>query len=280
MSDTVKTVLISIGTSLVVSLFTFILGLRAGKNQADRQKLQELYKKLYAHFNDLKVSIQDDKCRTWNCYDNINRDGKIIYTPTVRKMELSGDLLFLKKRIADKTKALEIKIMQFGRDNENAVKSIHEVIISNLQLFKQGYLFAEYPHNKGRKNHFKTANPLECKSFRERSYRDLCSEEKFRSILCQWGTQTEYSIEFRGKGNPVDYLFNLYPGSLSVSIDDFVETLAKEFKEKVPGYTEYESRKKRLLKDIDKVIKHLRRRTREPNNFWETVFGAFVDIFR
>ena len=36
----VKTIIISICTSLVVSLITFILGLKAGKNQADRDKLR------------------------------------------------------------------------------------------------------------------------------------------------------------------------------------------------------------------------------------------------
>ena len=70
MSDALKTVLISLGTSLIVSLVTFILGLRSGKNQADRQKLQELYKKLYSHFAELKKSIEEDRCRTWESYDD------------------------------------------------------------------------------------------------------------------------------------------------------------------------------------------------------------------
>lgn len=80
MSDALRTVLISLGTSLIVSLITFILGLRSGKNQADRQKMQELYKKLYSHFSELKKSIEEDRCRTWESYDHIE---KVIgsYTP-------------------------------------------------------------------------------------------------------------------------------------------------------------------------------------------------------
>ena len=34
MSETAKTVLISLFTSIVVSLFTYILGLKSGKNQS------------------------------------------------------------------------------------------------------------------------------------------------------------------------------------------------------------------------------------------------------
>lgn len=39
------TVLISLITSLIVSLITFTLGVKSGKNQSDRQQLKEFYKK-------------------------------------------------------------------------------------------------------------------------------------------------------------------------------------------------------------------------------------------
>lgn len=38
MSQTMQTVLLSLATSLFVSMVTFILGLKSGKNQADRAK--------------------------------------------------------------------------------------------------------------------------------------------------------------------------------------------------------------------------------------------------
>ena len=40
MSQELQTVLLSLATSLIVSLITFILGLKSGKNQTDRAKLQ------------------------------------------------------------------------------------------------------------------------------------------------------------------------------------------------------------------------------------------------
>lgn len=51
------TILTSFLTSLIVSLVTFVLGLKAGKNQSDRKYLQDLYKKLHVHFRDLKDGL-------------------------------------------------------------------------------------------------------------------------------------------------------------------------------------------------------------------------------
>lgn len=57
MSQTWQTVLLSLATSLIVSFLTFVLGLKSGKNQTDRAKLQNLYKNLYSHFSELKESL-------------------------------------------------------------------------------------------------------------------------------------------------------------------------------------------------------------------------------
>lgn len=122
MSETLKTVLISLLTSLIVSLFTFTLGLRSGKNKADRQKLQELYKQLYNHFVDLKKSILENRCKSWVDYDSIISEDKTIYTPPVKKLELSGDLIYLEKEIAVKASELESKIMDYGSYTVNAEK--------------------------------------------------------------------------------------------------------------------------------------------------------------
>ena len=39
------------------------------------------------------------------------------------------------------------------------------------------------------------------------------------------------------------------------------------------------SEKRKLIKECDKKIKRLARRAKEPNIFFETVFGAITDIF-
>lgn len=280
MSDALKTVLISLGTSLIVSFVTFILGLRSGKNQADRQKLQELYKKLYSHFAELKKSIEEDRCRTWESYDHIEKGNRIIYTPPVRKLEMSGDLIFLKKRIAEDALALEIKALSFGSDKDYLAKDIHGVLLDNLSLLKEGYAFEEYAHNKGKRNILKTVNPTGCKAYRPCSYKDFFSADKLKKLMDEWEAKKEYALEFNTKGNPPEYSFCLYPDSLNVTVDEFIQVLLQDFEEKVKGYRDTEVTKKQLIRDIDNLLKKLRKRALEPFSFWETVFGAFADLFR
>ena len=279
MSDTLKTVFISLGTSLIVSLITFILGLRSGKNQADRQKMQELYKQLYSHFADLKKSIQEDRSKTWDNYEHINRGNRILYTPPVRKLELSGDLIYLKKRIADEASELEMEIMNYGSDRNNAAKDIHEVILSNLELFKDGYKFEAYS-NKDSKNILKTANPTGCNSHLMCSYNIFFNKEHFEEMLNNWAAKKDHALDFSSRGNPPSYSFCLYPDSLVVPTEEFKDTLIKGFQKHVKGYTESDRIKSQLLRRIDKLERKLRRRAKEPVSFWETFFGAFVDLFR
>ena len=275
MNATLKTVLISLCTSMFTSLFTFTLGLRSGKNQADRQKLQGLYKELLNHFIDLKLSIQEDKCKTWNCYDKATRGSKTVWTPIVRKMDYSGDLLFIREQIANKVKTLENEIMKFGQDNNSVSNNIHEVIISNLQLFKDGYQFGD-DFDRHNRSTFSTTKTQERISEKTVPYKALLNQEKFRDYILQWSTQANYVLVFSGGFSHL----RLYPNSLSVSANDFTETLIKEFIEKVPGYAEYDTHKSKLIKQIDKILKRLRKRTKEPISFWETIFGAFADIFK
>ena len=280
MGDAFRTVVISIGTSLIVSLVTFILGLRSGKNQADRQNLQELYKKIYSHFADLKKTIEEDRCRTWESYDHIENGNRIIYIPPVRKLEMSGDLIYLKKRIAEKAIALEKKVLSFGSDKDYLAKDIHGVLLDKLSLLKEGYTFEEYAHNKGKRNCFKTSNPTGCNSYRSCSYKDFFNANKLTKLLDDWDTKKEYALQFRAKGNPAEYSFCLYPDSLKVTSNEYTQAIIKDFSEKVKGYQDVDITKQQLLKEINSLLKKLRKRAVEPFTFWETIFGAFADLFR
>lgn len=280
MSENWKTIIISLGTSLIVSFITFVFGMRSGKNDTDRVRLQELYKSLYAHFDDLKKSIQEDRCKTWEHYDHVKHGNITQYTPPVKKLQISGDIIYLKKRIAEKAVGLEMKTMNFGRYQEDAVSEIHSVILDNLHLFRQGYKFEEYSHNKGQRNCFKSANPDGCRTFYRRPYSDLSGESRFLSIMDNWVKRSDCAVEFYAQGNPPSFSITLYPNCLAVSLGEFTSTIISCCKEKVSGYAEYEERKQSLLKDIDKLMRKLRKRAKEPHGFWETFFGALADLFR
>ena len=100
MSQTWQTVLLSLATSLIVSLVTFILDLKSGKNQADRAKLQDMYRDLYSHFSDLKDCLNRNQPRTWQSYKKVERGFyRTEYYPPVKELKRTGNILFLKKKL-------------------------------------------------------------------------------------------------------------------------------------------------------------------------------------
>ena len=105
MSQTMQTVLLSLATSLFVSMVTFILGLKSGKNQADRAKLQELYKNIHRHFSELKEALADDCRKLWEHYKKNDE-----YLPLIKELESTGDILFIKKKNSE-------KFIRFGKKN-------------------------------------------------------------------------------------------------------------------------------------------------------------------
>src|SRR5271157_1586470 len=82
MSVNWETVGLSVGSSCLVSLFTFVLGLRAGKNQSDRQTLKQHYRDLHNYFTDLKSHVEAHRPRTWKSYQLEIVSSTISYTGT------------------------------------------------------------------------------------------------------------------------------------------------------------------------------------------------------
>ena len=125
MSQTWQTVLLSLATSLIVSFLTFVLGLKSGKNQTDRAKLQNLYKNLYSHFSELKESLQYDRPKSWESYKKVERGlYSIEYYPPVKELKRTGDLLFIKKKIADDALSLELQVVNYETYTGNSC-SVH-----------------------------------------------------------------------------------------------------------------------------------------------------------
>jgi hypothetical protein len=280
MNETLKTVLISLGTSLIVSLITFILGLKSGKNQADRSKLQELYKQLYSHFDDLEKSIKENRCKTWEDYERISKGDTIVYTPIVRKLEMSGDLIFLNRKLADHALWLEKEVMNYGAELENASGEIHSELLNHLDLLKEGYQFEENSRNKGQKIYLKSVNPTACNSYRSCTYRDIFCKTRFQKLVLDMENLNTCAVQFQSKGNPPGYSFTLYPGGLAVSTNEFLRILEKSFEEHVKGYANAEEARKSILNDVGKLKRQLYKKAREPISFYETFFGAFADLFR
>ena len=141
-----KAIIASAITSIIVSLFTFILGLKSGKNQADRALLQDLYKRLYSHFSELETGLKEKRPKRWTDYQCIKESNIIRYYPVVREMERTGDILHVNDKIA--RQALELgkyleKILLYIIPNSlgfNLLISIIFPVINNIVLKTLGLL--------------------------------------------------------------------------------------------------------------------------------------------
>ena len=281
MSQALQTVLLSLATSLIVSLITFILGLKSGKNQTDRAKLQNLYRDLYSHFSDLKDSLIRDRPKSWESYKKVERGlYSHEYYPPVKELKRTGDILFLKRKIADEALKLEMQVMNYSSNLTKHIPEIHAALISDLEIYKEGYTFKKYQGNTNETSHFETANPKGCNSFWPVNYRVLYSREEAMRLFQQMSESTETAIEFTAGGNPTTYSAKIYPESIAVSMREYADYLFSAFEKNIMEYNELCNQKKLLILQIDKLNKKLARKAKEPVGFWETILGAFADIFR
>lgn len=262
-------------------MVTFVLGLRSGKNQADRAKLQSIYRDLYSYFSDLKDSLKHNSPKEWADYKKIERGLYFTeYYPPVKELKRSGDILFLKKKIADEALELEMQIMNYSSELSRHIPEIHEAIISDMGTYKEGYTFKKYSGRTSETSHFETANPNGCSSFWPMSYRVLYDKEETLQLFQKMADDSSTAIIFTAGGNSTAYSAKIYSEGIAVSISKYVEYLFSALEKNVTGYNELCIQKKTLMCRIDKLNKKLAKKAKEPVGFWETIFGAFADMFR
>lgn len=276
MSQELQTVLLSLVTSLIVSLITFILGLKSGKNQTDRVKLQNMYKDLYSHFSELKDSLNHNRPKSWENYKKVERG----FFPPVKELKRTGDILYLKRKIADEALNLENEVMNYSSNLTRHIPEIHATLISDLKIYKDGYTFKKYQGNTSETSHFETANPEQCKSFWPRNYRDFYYREEVLKLFHQMDESSSTAIEFTAGGNPTTYSAKIYPKGIAISIDEYIGFLFSALENNVEEFNGLCNKKEMLILKIDRLNKRLAKKAKEPVGFWETIFGAFADMFR
>lgn len=273
-----KTVLISIGTSLIVSLITFILGLKSGKNQADRAYLQKIYKNLYSHFHDIELALLDGRPKEWHDYKKIETMHSIKYYPMVKELDRSGDILYLKDKIAKDALLLEQECLHYPYDADDAITHIHQLILQNPHFFKGGLVSDSYQKSDN-KSRIKTSNESNCNTYHPESYLLFLDKKAISKHISLWATSNpDYALAFTTRGNPPKFSFTIYPNDLLITSDEFIEYIWTS--ENSSSYIKLNQTKDDLLKRITKIKKQLAKRAKNPNTFWETFFGAFGDLFK
>ena len=278
MSEIAKTVLISLFTSIVVSLFTYILGLKSGKNQSDRAMIQAIYKKMYAHFDDLGEHIKRNRPKTWENFKSIKYDiNRTKYCPVVSELKMNGDLLYVKKGIADEAYELEKDLMNYAWDEQKNMWNIHQIVSGCSALYKDGWAYKNYSRRTDNA-HFETSNPLDCRSYIGTDYRDWFDRTRITELFAH--IKDDQALEFRYQKEGTAFSMMIYPQSLAVTNDVYIEQVYQQLNQKIEGFSDICSRKATYINRIEKLKKKIAKKAREPFSFWSTFFGAFTDLFR
>ena len=173
-----------------------------------------------------------------------------------------------------------MQVMNYSYALTKHIPEIHAALISDMGMYKDGYTFKKYQRSDNETAHFETANPNGCNSFWPQNYRVLYNREETIKLFERMQEHSSAAIEFTTGGNPTTYSAKIYPDGITVSASEYAEWLSLALGKNVVGYTELCNRKESLILRIDKLNKKLERKAKEPVGFWETMFGAFADMFR
>ena len=102
--------LISLAVSVTTGIVTFVAGLRAGKNNADRAVMRAAYQELFQHFTDMRSAIERGAPKTWASYKLVGDN----YMPLVKAMVGDGRASLLPSVLSGQLSDLEQKTLERG----------------------------------------------------------------------------------------------------------------------------------------------------------------------
>ena len=276
MQITVETFAVSVLTSLIVSLVTFIFGLKSGKNQADREKLQELYRKLYVSFLDLKECVILNKPRRWEDYGTRTIGNITQFLPTARKMTIDGTSAYIKSNIIEKAIDLENRILTYGVDFYQFEETIFSIFKEHGELLVEGWQFRQDKcSNKGMESidsvNRDSINPCTVIPFR------YLLDDKQIPIIVELLKKPDTGLRFElMQGNRIAKTVSIYPGGINTTPEEYINTIVKSMHN---GMDSIKEEKGELLSEATTFISVLKKRTQDPYTFQETIVGAILDIF-
>jgi hypothetical protein len=110
LGTTTLTVIVSVITSGIISIATFIIGVRMAKDQGDRGALRQIYQRLFEHFLVLRDAIQEGQPKAW---PDFPRKGNQ-YVPLFRQMQSDGEANMLPTRLMAECEAMETDALTAG----------------------------------------------------------------------------------------------------------------------------------------------------------------------
>lgn len=271
MNQQMENILISAGVSLFVSLITFTLGLKAGKNQSDRKSDKDKYREISVHFNDLLRDLKTLNPKKWDDYDSMPTNTGGEYVPLLKKMKFNGQSIELNKKLIKEAEKLEYDLLYWSSNYYLKLEQIKEHII--LEIFNY--------HDKVSVD--KNGN-LDIGTSPNQSIVYINSlgiffyEYEFYKYINNLKDENVYIVNLKGRSKR-SYIGIVKDSLNSISLKEFLMKIFQYYKNDIE-IKKLKQEKDSLLVRTENIIKNVDKRVKEPFTFIETVFGAITDIFK
>ncbi|HLR65526.1 MAG TPA: hypothetical protein VK105_00110 [Virgibacillus sp.] len=277
-----QSIIISIITSLVVSLITFIVGLKAGKNQQDRAMKQSLYKEFYIELKKIKLGLEMNSPLDFSHYERkrVTPRSERAMTPVIQ-LEHQGNDVFLNKRIIDKARQLELDYFRWSHNVNNEIaKLIYEALYQCGELL-EGKIEKNTYHNAEKANHFKcSTSDSPYSRHREFPLLSLVFEkDHLVNEIKNINKEKNYFISFKHqRSSRIEYSFSAETITIK-DISQFINNLYEIIEENIDD-NKLRNEKDSFIDRYNKLSKKVSSKAKDPESFWSTIFGAFIDIFK
>ncbi len=272
MPEVFQNVLISLCTSAIVGLFTFIVGTKSGKNQADRAKVQDLFIDLLNEFESISNSL-DTHPKIWGDYPREGNHHKSIAATPLRKIKSNGDYVYVPEKQLKDLEELEKDALAYGWKVLELVKKIPLIMYDNPDWFElQGEYLPGDRYNKPSVYTMKSKNRQ--RSFRYASVYDFLDEQKLSQQL-----EEEIELVYSDERSPQHVSVTIIPELLKVQPSQFASSIHTELLSSEAGHS-IASEKASIKSRLNAQVQLLRKQARDPFPLWKTLGAAIGDMGR
>ena len=272
MNQQIKNIVISGGVSLFVSSITFILGLKSGKNQSDRQLYRNKYRSINVHLTEMLYRLQTTSPKKWEDYKSIQLgSGVTQYSPLLIEMKLNGESIELNKKIINKSEKIELDLLKYSEKYYNQFGQIKEYIVNNL------YKCCNSVKKTG--NSIRTIDNTIGIPQLGVNYGIIIMKKPLDKILYKLRENEKFSISFTSGQD--SSTITIFKNTLTnKTVEQFLLEIYDYFQRNNEDIKNLYQERYLLSKRTEKLIKDVSKRVKEPFSFSETFLGAIIDIFK
>jgi hypothetical protein len=252
-------IIVSFITSSIISFAVFLVGLRAGKDSADRATIRDIYKAIYGHFASLSGSVELGSPKTWVDYP-IQGNSRV---PPIRALEKDGTINLLPKQLAN-------RLLDEERHFLSAAYALSQLCTDSfkprlVQIFEQRRA-VDFPRSGGPSVEFPVMKFL------------TFPQKTAEALSRQFENNPKLGLSVSDKMGERYIQKYLFPESTAAISEIFGEIVAA-----MDSQPDLEAAATELLRQNDRIVVSQRlvsRRISDPHPIWSTLFRAVADLFK